>query len=120
MKSGGVLLPAAKMLGVSYSAFWGWVHEDEELLQAQDLARNMAVDLAETGLIQYLRERDRTMIIFTLKCLGKDRGYIERQELAHTLEGGEVDVVEKIVVAKGRKRGAEAKSKPRREKEGAA
>ena len=39
------------------------------------------VDVAEGRLNQAVNNGDLTAIIFTLKTLGKSRGYIERQEL---------------------------------------
>lgn len=47
--------------------------------------RNRLLDLAEKRLFDLVNEGHPSAIIFTLKTLGKHRGYIERQE--HEISG---------------------------------
>ena len=53
--------------------------------QAIEEGRNQLLDLAEKRLFDLVNEGHPSAIIFTLKTLGKHRGYIERQE--HEISG---------------------------------
>lgn len=41
----------------------------------------VALDFAESQLYRNIKEQDNTAIIFFLKCKGKKRGYVEKQEI---------------------------------------
>jgi len=56
-----------------------------ELRQPIEEGRNRLVALAEKRLFDLVNEGHPSAIIFTLKTLGKHRGYIERQE--HEISG---------------------------------
>lgn len=50
----------------------------------QEVARQTSealTDLAEQELYKLIKQGDKTAIIFYLKCKGKARGYVERQEV---------------------------------------
>lgn len=46
------------------------------------------LDLAENKLLQKINDGDLGAICFYLKCQGKHRGYIERQQIDTTISGG--------------------------------
>ena len=46
-------------------------------------AQESLIDLAESKLVENIKENDNTSIIFFLKTKGKKRGYIEKQEVEH-------------------------------------
>lgn len=50
--------------------------------KALDDEREDLVDLAETGLRVALLNREAWAVAFTLKTIGKSRGYVERQEVS--------------------------------------
>lgn len=54
--------------------------------------RRALVDLAETGLRSALLSREAWAIAFTLKTLGKDDGYAERQEVTGK-DGAAIEVI---------------------------
>lgn len=80
-KAYGNLTAAARSLGVTRKALYNWVERDEELQQAVRDARESIIDIAENKLLQAINSGDMTAIIFTLKTLGKARGYIETKEV---------------------------------------
>ena len=54
-----------------------------------DEERETLIDFAENQLFQQVKDGNITAIIFTLKTIGKSRGYVERQEVTGA-EGGAV------------------------------
>ena len=79
MEALGNISVAAESLGVVRNTLVKWV-EEEELKDVVVQARNARLDFAESKLDQNINNGDTTAIIFLLKTLGKDRGYVERQE----------------------------------------
>ena len=82
--SRGNLSHAARQLGVARSALQAFVNRHPELRQAVIDQREAIVDSAENALAAAVLEKEGWAVCFTLKCLGKDRGYVERQEVANT------------------------------------
>lgn len=78
--SAGNVTEAARALGISRSALYQRINNSAELQATLVDAREELVDLAESALRKRIQRGDITAIIFTLKTLGKARGYVERQE----------------------------------------
>lgn len=77
-------------LGFERQIFYDWQKNDPEFLAAMESSKNCKIDLWEEGLHnKIVEEKDTTAIIFGLKTLGKDRGYVE---------GNRVSVVDKSPV----------------------
>jgi hypothetical protein len=85
-KTKGLVSVAAKHLGVTRKTLYNYIHADEDILNALDDAREGIVDMAEGKLMEQVTNGDTTAIIFTLKTLGKKRGYIEKQEIDHSIK----------------------------------
>ena len=82
--SGGILANIARKLNVTRQAVSQFVqkHEDiRDLLAQEDENIN---DLAEAKLVTKLNEGDMTAIKFRLTTKGKNRGYVERQEIQNS------------------------------------
>lgn len=75
--SAGVITSAAAKLGIHRKTLHDWINAEPALQEARDEAREVMLDLAEAGLIDLLREKDRESIKFYLRCFGKKRGYVE-------------------------------------------
>lgn len=82
--SRGNLSHAARQLGVARSALQSFVNRYPELKQLLQDQREAIVDAAENALFAAVTEKEGWAVCFTLKCLGKDRGYIERSEVIGT------------------------------------
>ena len=97
-KSLGVVSTACEAVGVSRQTYYTWKREDDSFSEAVDDLKNVALDFAESKLLQkingvtmgkvidgrevvYEVAPSDTAIIFYLKTQGKHRGYIERQEI---------------------------------------
>ena len=89
----GNVSEAARKLGVSRSTVYRHIDDSPTLLTVLEDTREELVDIAESALRAKVINGDITAIIFTLKTQGKQRGYIERQELSHMGEdGGPIEI----------------------------
>lgn len=78
----GNVTQACKMVNLSRDRHYVWMRECEEYRNAIDDAKEEAIDWVESQLMQQIQNGNTTATIFFLKCKGKSRGYIERQEIA--------------------------------------
>jgi hypothetical protein len=77
----GVVTVACKNADIPRSTYYKWLNEDKDFAkQVEDIA-NIAVDFAETKLHEQIQDGNTTATIFYLKTKGKQRGYVERQEI---------------------------------------
>ena len=82
----GILTRAATILEDKYGScspttVSNYIKRHSSLQKVQDEITNQTLDLAESKLIQLIKDGDKTAILFYLKCKGKDRGYIEKPEI---------------------------------------
>ena len=103
-ESNGLLTVAAARAGVGLTTVNRYVAEFPSVHQAVIDAKCKMVDFAESKLYQKIKGGDNACIIFYLKCQGKSRGYVERQEV--TGEGGgaiKTETIIKVVSEEARK-----------------
>jgi hypothetical protein len=81
-KTAGNVMAAARALGVSRSTLYRKIGESAALQEVLTDTREELVDIAESALRKEVLGGNITAIIFTLKTQGKDRGYVERQEVS--------------------------------------
>lgn len=81
-KSLGVVSTACKAAGVSRDTHYRWLKEDPEYKDQVEELAEVAVDFAESHLHKLIKDGNPAATIFFLKTKGKNRGYIERQEIA--------------------------------------
>ena len=90
--SGGIITDAAKILGVTPRGLRRRVKGDQALQRVLDETREDLVDQAESGLLANILKGNVTAQIFALKCLGKDRGWIEKPEESAPIAPQEINV----------------------------
>ena len=96
----GNVTEAAAAIGMSRETHYAWLKDDPEYSAAVASLKNVALDFAESQLKKLMEGAERqalthdgeivtikdapntSAIIFYLKTQGKQRGYIERQELS--------------------------------------
>lgn len=86
--SQGMVAVAARSLGVSRQTIYNRMEKSPEVREAIEEAREFTTDRAETKLFQAIEEGEGWAVCFYLKCQGKERGYIERQQHEHTGKDG--------------------------------
>ena len=79
--SGGLITHAARKLGVTQPAVSQRVKSSEFLQAVIQEITESTLDLAESQLMEKIREGHIAAIIFYLKTKGRDRGFSERMEI---------------------------------------
>lgn len=77
----GIVSVAASNAGIHRSTHYLWMNNDEDYKKAVEEIHNVCLDFAESKLFENIKGKRETSIIFYLKTRGKNRGYVERQEL---------------------------------------
>lgn len=71
----------ARSLMVSRATVYNWIKEYPEIAQAFQDERERRLDVGESALDAAVERGEAWAVCFLLKTQGKDRGYIERQEV---------------------------------------
>lgn len=85
-KKAGLLAPTAKALGISRQTIYRWIESDQELKDAVKSCRETVIDMAESVLMEKIQGKETVATLFYLKTIGRERGYVERQEYAEHKE----------------------------------
>jgi len=88
----GVVTSACKLVGISRQTHYRWLREDENYKAWIEQIPDITLDFAETALLKQIKEGNTTAIIFYLKTKGKQRGYIERQEIDTKITSSNITV----------------------------
>lgn len=84
--SGGIISVIAKRLKCDWHTADKYIKQFELFQEVQNEKESL-LDLAESKLIDNIKNNDTTSILFYLKTQGKNRGYIERQQTDLNVEG---------------------------------
>ena len=80
-KTLGIVTSAAKIVGIERSTHYFWMESDEAYRKAVKELDNVVLDFVESKLHKLVEELNPTAVIFTLKTKGKQRGYIEQNDV---------------------------------------
>ena len=81
----GNISEACQSINIGRRTYYSWIEKDESFKQDAEDAQESLIDLAESKLVENIKDNDNTSIIFFLKTKGKKRGYIEKQEVDTTI-----------------------------------
>jgi hypothetical protein len=87
-ESHGLVSIAARQLGCSRQAVEKRIKTSALVRQALHDAREATLDVAEASLYNQVLAGEGWAVCFILKCLGKDRGYVERAQVELSGPGG--------------------------------
>ena len=87
--TGGFVTGAAVRLNVTPSCISKRLTGSPELQAAQAEVMESKLDMAESAVLQAVARGEAWAVCFMLKCKGKARGYVERQELTGA-DGGPI------------------------------
>ena len=85
-KSLGIVTSACKQAGISRYTFYEWMKDPAFKKRVDDIG-DVALDFAESKLHKLIDDGVPSATIFYLKTKGKDRGYVERQEINASVKG---------------------------------
>lgn len=77
----GIISIASNKVGITRQAVWNWIQKDPDFKEKYDSILDDQIDFVEDKLLQKIEDGSDTAIIFYLKCKGKKRGYVEKQEI---------------------------------------
>jgi len=89
----GRIYLAADQLGCDPSTIYLRKGSEPEIADVIFAERERRIDIAETALDRAVIEGEAWAVCFTLKCIAKHRGYVERQEISG-VDGGAITVVQ--------------------------
>jgi len=88
----GVVTSACKIVGINRSTFYKYYNEDPKFAAEVNDIQEVAIDFAESKLYEQIKDSNTTATIFYLKTRGRNRGYVEKQEIEHSGEIKEIKV----------------------------
>lgn len=103
----GLIARVAKMLDCSRKSIYERAEKSPTLKAAIEDSRRYAVDATEDALHKRIEAGDTTAIIFLLKTLGKERGYVERVEMTGKDGGNLISFAELAQMVKAAKEASE-------------
>ena len=83
----GMVSAAARKLDVDRTTVYRYINKYVTVKNALDEARESLLDMTEAQLFKAVQGGNVTAIMFTLKTIGKDRGYVERSQ--HEVSGAD-------------------------------
>lgn len=99
-KSGGYVSLISERVGCAISTVYEWIDKDKEVKAAIEKEKVKQVDFAEGKLQSLIQKENPTAIIFYLKTQGRDRGYVERQDIDITSKDEKIDGFKVVVINK--------------------
>jgi len=85
----GNITKSAEKVGIDRTTHYDWLEKDADYKEMVAHIDDYQLDFYESALNLLVKEKNPAAIIFALKCKGKKRNWIERQEISHT---GKFDV----------------------------
>jgi hypothetical protein len=80
-RSLGIVSTACEKVGVDRKTHYNWLKDDAEYKDAVRAIEERTIDFAESHLHALIKDKNPAATIFFLKTKGKNRGYVERQEI---------------------------------------
>jgi hypothetical protein len=91
-KNMGIVSISARQVGVHRATHYEWMKDDEHYRTAVQHLEGNQLDLAESVLLNQIREGNTTAVIFFLKTKGRVRGYVERTEITGVGEDNRIRI----------------------------
>ena len=83
-KKAGNVTEACRAVNIDRKTYYNWAERDEAFKASCDAIKDSLLDFMESQLLKNIQAGKEASLIFALKCQGKKRGYIERQQVEHS------------------------------------
>lgn len=80
-RSMGIVSTTCKKCNINRKTFYEWKEKDKDFAERLAEIDEAQIDFTESQLLKLIKGGDTTATIFYLKTKGKQRGYVERQEI---------------------------------------
>lgn len=80
-KNKGLVYLSCRQAGLSHTTFYNYLQSDENFRNEYFAIREETLDYVENKLFEAIERGEPAQTLFFLKCQGKKRGWIERQDL---------------------------------------
>lgn len=77
----GIITTACEKVGIVRQTFYNWMAKDPEFAEQVRGIKELTLDFVESQLLKQIEGGNTTATIFYLKTQGKQRGYVETQEI---------------------------------------
>ena len=91
----GIVTKACKATGISRTQVYKWRNDDPTFVDQINEVQEIVLDFAEDKLFEHIDNDNVATLLFFLKCRGKERGYVERQEITGK-DGEELPTIQVI------------------------
>lgn len=95
--AGSNVSSACRAVKINRSTYYGWMEKDIKFSEAVEDIKESMIDLAESKLMELVKEKNITAIIFFLKTRGKDRGYIEVKPVQYSRPNKKLAELDKLL-----------------------
>jgi len=89
-KKAGNITETCRAVNIDRATYYDWIKKDADFAEKCDAVKESLLDFMESQLLKNIQAGKEASLIFALKCQGKRRGYVERQQIEHS---GETKVV---------------------------
>lgn len=93
-KAGGFVSHACRLLDCTRKTLYNYINKYPELKEIRKDIRESYLDIAESKLMQKVRDGATPELLFYLKTQGKARGYIEKSQLDLTSGDEQINKIE--------------------------
>ena len=92
----GNITASAKKVGISRLTHYDWLESDPIYKTEYESLEDLEVDFYKNALDKLVAQGNVTAVIFALKCKGKKRGWVERQEVKNEISFSDTDTLNKL------------------------
>lgn len=85
-KNAGNISKTCKAVNIGRTIFYKWCKQSEHFKKEYENVMENLIDEVESSLMTNIKSGDTIATIFFLKTRGKHRGYIEKQEIEHSMD----------------------------------
>ncbi len=80
-KNRALITKSCGKANIARSTYYKWLNENPKFAEELESAKEKVKDFGEDALYELIKEKNPAAVIFYNKCINRDRGYNEKQEI---------------------------------------